>query len=317
MHKNEAIKDFITFTVIMMITLIFGVYAGATVVLPFVIPLLFAVFSYRNRLGYAVVYVFTSASIAILLPSGVWLVILFIYGAMGITLGHYLKRQLTHEPVVIKAWLASLIGLMLLLFVLQTVFIGENIGGIMRQQIDSFEMPAEFIEQLNALGQLGNNNNLANLESEFKQMMLMVMPAVFAFAFFVHAVIVYLLSIFILRKMGHAVMPPPKLSNINLPGNPIAGTLLIIIMALLLTWLFPEFGESFTVNAMYLVILIFSVQGTAVLAFAIKRFKMNKVIKIILFILGFILLQLHGLAIIGWLESSFKLRERLNRRAQK
>ncbi len=314
MHKKDAIKDFITFTVIMMIVLIFGIYAGAIVLLPFLIPLLFAIYSYRNRLGYAIVYAFTSSSIAILLPSGIWMIMLFIYSTMGITLGYYLKRQLTHEPVIFKTWLASLIGLMVFLFVLQTLFVGEEIGSLMRQEINRVEMPSELFERFDILE---DNSNVISLEKAFKQMMLMVMPSVFAFAFFLHTVIVYFLSLFVLRKMGHAVMPPPKLSNLNLPGNPIAGTLLIIIMALGLSWLLPEYGESFTVNAMYLVILIFSVQGAAVLAYAIKLFKINKVFKVLLFIFAFILLQLHGLAIIGWLEASFKVRERLNRRVQK
>ncbi len=314
--KKEAIKDFIMFIVIMMVMLIFGIYAGALLLLPFVIPLLFTIYSYRHKLRYAIVYVFVSSSIAILLPSGIWLIMLFIYGTMGIALGQYLKRQLTHEPVIFKTWLASLIGLLLLLFVMQNLFLTEDIGNIMRQEINRVEIPTELFEQLSVLGQIGNSDALS-LESEFKQMMLVVVPSVFAFTFFIHAVIIYVLSNFVLRKTGHAVMPPPKLSTVNLPGNPIVGTLFMIIMALLLTWLFPYYGEVFTVNAMYLVLLIFSVQGIAVLAYAVKLFKVHKVVKVIIFCFALTLLQLHGLAIIGWLEVGFKMRERLGRRAQK
>ncbi len=312
-ERKDAIKDFLTFIVITIITLLVGIYAGAAILLPFLIPLLFTIYSYRHKLRYAIAYVFVSSSIAILLPSGIWLIMLFIYGVTGITLGQYLKRQLTHEPAVFKAWLASLIGLLLLLFIVQNLFLTEDIGSIMRQELNSVEVPIELFEQLNILDQIGSGD-AQNLMKEFKQMMLLVVPSVFAFAFFIHTVIIYYLSNIVLRKMGHAVMPPAKLSSINLPGNPILGTLLMIVMALLLTWLFPQYGEAFTVNAMYLVLLVFSVQGVAVLAFAVKMFKFNKVI---IFIFALLLLQLHGLAIIGWIEVGFKMRERLARRAQK
>ncbi len=316
-NRKEAIKDFIMFIVIMMITLIFGVYAGAFLLLPLVIPLLFTIYSYRNKLGYTIAYVFVSSSIAILLPTGIWLIMLFIYGAMGIVLGHYLKRQLTHEPAIFNTWLASLIGLMLFLFVIQNLFLPEDIGSIIQQEISSIEMPTELFDQFNVIGQLGNNADAASIEKLFKQMMLMIMPAVFAFVSFLHTVIIYYLGILILRKTGHAVMPPPKLANFNLPGSPILGTLFIMILVLLLSWLFPEYGDLLSVNAMYLVIIIFSVQGIAVLTYVTKLFKINIVFKIILFIFALMLLQLHGLAIIGWFEAGFKIRERLNRRAQK
>ncbi len=317
MRTDNAIRQYITFIIIMAICLVAGVYSGAGALLPFVVPLLIAIYSYRSRLRYAVVYVFMSASIAILLPTSLWLVILFIYGTMGIALGYYLKRRKPAEEVVFATFISVLMGLLLLLLTVQLLSAGNGLSTVVSETIDSITIPAELLDSFSQVGIGSGGNDLAELEAMLKQMMMTIMPSIFALTIFIHVVISYLLSAFSLRRLGHDIVRPIRFSSITLPGNPIVGSFLIVLLALLTSWLFADYGTVIIVNTMYLVLLLFAVQGLAVLAFAVKQLKLNVFLRIVIFIIALILIQLYGLAIVGWLEASFKIRNRINGRALK
>ncbi len=316
MRKDSAIVQYIKFIAIMALVLAAGSLGGLNLLLPFVVPSLIAVYSYQNRLMHGVVYVLMSASIAILLPGGLWLVLLFVYGAIGIALGRYLKRRRPVEETVFGALLAALFGLLLLLIAVQ-ILSGGSLLELLQQTIDEVALPAELIDSFAQISGAASDFDRLQLEQTFKQMMLTVMPSVFALALFIQVVISYLLSAVTLRKLGHNLLAAKKFSNIKLPGNPIGGTLIVVILALLAAWLLPDYGNAITVNTMYVVLLLFAVQGLAVLAHTVKYIKLNVILKIVIFAVTLAFIQLHGLAIVGWLEASFKIRNRLKRRALK
>ncbi len=317
MRTNHAMRRFLIFMVAMTATLAPGIYGGLSFILPMAIPLLFALYSYRYRLRYAIVYAFVSASVAIMMPSGIWLVILFVYSPLGIVMGRYLKRAAATEKTIFASLIAALIGTLILLVVVQNVFGGAGLSDAMAEAIDGIDLPPELISQVEEINQIDGVGDAASLRESLKQLILLIIPALLAFALFIQCVVVYLLTLITLRKFGVKVKRPTKLAAVKLPGNPIVGTLIMVVAALFLSWILPDFGTAVTVNTMYLIIMMFAVQGLAVLAYAAQKLRVNGLFKWLIAIGALLLLQAHGLAIIGWLEAGFKIRHRINGRALK
>ncbi len=321
MRTDNVILQYISFIIMMAICLVVGFYSGMGLLLSFAVPLLITIYSYNNRLRHAIVYVFMSASIAILLSLTLWLFVLFIYGFMGIALGRYLKRNQPAEEIIFKTLIVTVIGLSLLIVSVQLISDGGGLSALSRQTVDSFELPSELIDSFKQAGIAETDSQLLQLEKELKQMLFLLSPSIFISSIFIDIVICYLLSAFVLHKLGAKIKKAPKLSKVTLPGNPIIGTLLVILLAWLAATLFEDIGALIQVNTVFMVLSLFAVQGVAVLADAISYIRFGVVLRYIIFAIvllaNLVLLGLYGLAIIGWLEASFKIRYRLKGRALK
>ncbi len=311
MPKDNIMKEYLYFILIAAGFLYMGSLFGSGLFISLALPILIALFSYRNAMRRSVVFVVMTAIVALAFSSSTWLFILTLYGVMGVLTGQYIKRAMPHEKAVMKIFVSAMVGVAVLLFALQGLAADLNIAEVVREQVEAVQLPAQMLDQFKA-----SNPEIASeigdLENAFKEMMLQMMPIIIATAVFLNSLLVYLFTIYILHARRYKTLPLVKLSRIRLPGNPMLGTTLIIVMALLSSWLVPRWGDVVVVNAIYLVVLIFAVQGVAVVAFFLTRTKLNRLVKVVLFIALTVLLQVFGLAIAGWLDAGFKIRYKVS-----
>ncbi len=311
MRKDNIMKEYSVFILITAGILFVSSLIGDGILLALALPLVIALFSYRNEMRHSVVFVIMAAIVALAFSSIVWLFIMTIYGVMGILTGRYIKQARRHEKAVMSIFISAMIGVVVLLFAMQGLVADIGIGELVREQIQAVQLPVQMLDQLKAANP-GLEAEVGSLEEGIKQVTLAMLPVIIAVMMFFNCLVVYIFTLFILRLMRYKTLPLIKLSRLRLPGNPMAGTTCIIIISLLLSWLVPRLGDTIIMNTLYIVVLIFSVQGIAVLSFFLERTKFNRFIKGVLFVVGLFLLQVYGLGIVGWLDVGFKIRYKVS-----
>ncbi len=311
MRKDNIMREYLIFILIAAGLLFVSSLIGDAFLLPIALPLVIAVFSYRNEMRHSVVFVIMTSIVSLAVSGIAWLFIMTIYGLVGVLTGRYIKLARRHEKAVMSIFISAMVGVVVLLFAMQGLLSDISIGEFVRKQIQEVQLPAQMLDQLKAANP-GIEVEVGNLEDGIKQMTIDMMPVVIAVVVFFNCLIVYIATLAALRLMRYKTLPLLKLSRLRLPGNPMAGTTCIIIIGLLLSWIVPRMGDTIIMNTLYVVVLIFSVQGVAVLSFFLERTKFNRLVRGILFIAGLFLLQVYGLGIVGWLDVGFKIRYKVS-----
>lgn len=152
-------------------------------------------------------------------------------------------------------------------------------------------------------------------EESIIQMVLNIIPVLLFFRAIFLAVLTYLLSIFILKKIKRLDLKEDlkeiKFSRFYLPGNAVLTSFVLYIVIMLLE-LFntPLYTDLILINLELIFYTLFLIQGVSVAIFYAKKWiKAGRVIKIFMGFIAMLLFGVMGISILGMVDSVFDFRK--------
>lgn len=312
MNTQKKTRALIEASLMAAITCIFAVIGTYIPVLTFIlyfIPVPFIILGKRHGMNFVILSIIASAIIIGSLTEPIYSVfVVLLPGIVAIVMGYMMKKEYSPGAVLAGGAAAALVSTGLSIS-LASAISGINAFGQMSEiftqvtemQIDLMQrmgMEAEKMEQM--------KKNLENTA----RMAVMVIPAAVMLSAVFLSYVNYVLTVYILNRIGYKAEHLPPLQNIRLPKSILAGSFLIILLTLLTRYLNIIHYETLVVNVFVVLQFIFFVQGIAVILYFMKAYGLTKPMRILIFL--FLLFNQMGafmVAIIGLTDSLVNLRK--------
>ncbi len=306
-NNTQALTESAIVTALMVVFALVGIYFLGIIIILYPIP--FIVLGLRHGTRYNILSLIMSSLVVGILINIMLGIFLFIFfGFMSISLSYMIKRKYRHSHTLIFTTfillLSTLIAIAMFNYIAGISFISElenfinQARNISYESITNMELSVYQLEQMKQMVKL-----------MYELLILLIPFTIITTSLFI-AYINFWLSIFILRRLGNKSTEVPKFKRLRLPSNIILGTLVLIGGALLIRYLEIFYYETLLINIIFLLILVFFLQGLAVLAFFIDKLRINKVFKIIIILLVMInLFLIIIIVLVGVLDTLFDFRK--------
>ncbi|HHV71819.1 MAG TPA: YybS family protein [Clostridia bacterium] len=255
------------------------------------------------------------------------IVTLFTVGLVGSALGTGFRKGYSPARILLIGAIAGLIAQFVLVGIYAIAFRANIIYDTLRLMAESSQQSGEIIQQLGGfLGKFSNPQSLEQLEQQVarqQQQMayaLEIMWRIIPVAFFILPSIFgsflnFTISRLVLNKLGYKFEGLPPFKNWTMPPWTVWG----FLAGIMLMW----WGEKLAypwittigLNLNMLFTLAYAVQGAAVIWFALEHYKVNRVIRLLVVVYMFVLMQF--LTYIGLFDGIFDFRRRMLARKNK
>jgi uncharacterized protein YybS (DUF2232 family) len=280
-------------------------YLPLLMVVTWFYPMLFFIYTYRQNWKMGLYAVVLTTFVVFLLSTMTWLSLLTVAGPLGVAMAYGLKTFKKPLYALGIGCAVILIGAALWYTTMSSLLIEGDLLEVLTQEVSQMTFPEEF---MNALGEV-QVEGVYSLEAQAKQVFLMMLPAVVLTLLSAYVVLNYAFGHWLLIKMKMRVVPMVSFDKFSLPQNIIMGTTIILVGTLIVGQLSSGLGFNLMINVMYMILLIFSVQGLAVGTFVLGKYRVFWFLKLPALVAMTLFLQLFGLAVVGWLDLVFDLRK--------
>lgn len=305
---KSGILESIVVIGIMSVYIAYGVYFLPLLI--FLIPVAYIVLGIRNGIKYNVVsLLITLAIVQILLSSSSGATLLIAFGPLTLTLNYLIKSRKTKAQTVLISTASFLIPFVII------ILLGGEIANVDLVKEAEIVFNQEFIvAQLEALEEMGLTNHEIlqakyAFEGAFNELLVLIPSLIMIFSLAI-AYINYAFSTYAIRKMGYGTAPGGKLSRFKLPNNIILGVAIMMLTGYAFRLLEINYHEAFLLNVTFLVLVMFLIQGLAVVDFFLRKTKLNTFFRVIILILIVLIIPIGSiLFFIGMFDSLFDIRK--------
>ncbi|MGP4073132.1 YybS family protein [Piscibacillus sp. B03] len=309
MNSSNATKDGIMYGaiyVILLLTTFFVPFLG--ILIMFVLPLPFLVYTYKNELKTSVIMFIITLLVSSLFLFYISLPLTLLMGLGGIALGYGLKHKRKSYETLALGTLGYTVGLALVYIISQFLF---QVNWSLEIQNAVDESLATFNSLYDQVGELSEEDQ----EFYREQMYLMIykIPSMMVIAGLTFAWITQWIGHKVINKMEGETLKFPPFREFTLPTSLIwyyfAGIILLLM--------FPSPDDSLYLVADNLTTLagvLLALQGLSFIFFFVYIKKWPKFIPIIVIVLFVLqpLLLLYPLRILGIIDLGLQLRDRLS-----
>lgn len=284
-NKNtKGLSEAAMFAAIICILGIMGLYIPFLSFMRILIPTPIIIIGKRYNMKYSLMTLVVSGTIIAMVSNPLIAIIsIFIPGIVGVAMGELLNRNLRSSLVLGVGTLIAIVSIGIGLF---TVFqisglsIVENIETILNE---SFEVQERLYTMSGA-----DEENIATAKQmlqSLKVMLTMSIPAIIIIMGFILAYINILFSILVLKRIGQQVNGFNPFRYFRLPKSASQGVVIIILLTLLTGYLNIVDKEVLTLNLYLLGLLIFGLQGMAVVAYFLRYYEVMNIFKVFIFVM--------------------------------
>lgn len=306
--KTRALIEAALMTAITCIFAVIGTYIPVLTFVLYFIPVPFIILGKRHGMNFVILSIIASAIIIGSLTEPIYSVfVVFLPGIVAIVMGYMMKKGYSPSMVLAGGAAAALLSTGLSIS-LATAVSGINVfdqmSGVFKEVTD---MQIRFMQRMGVEGEKMEQMT-ANLEN-MSRMAVMVIPAAIMFSGVFLSYANYILTVYILNRIGYKAEQLPPLQNLRLPKSILAGSFLIIVLTLLTRYLNIIHYDTLVVNIFVILQFVFFIQGIAVILYFMKAYKLTKPMRILIFL--FLLFNQMGafmVAMIGLTDSFMNLR---------
>ncbi|SET15426.1 Uncharacterized conserved protein YybS, DUF2232 family [Salinibacillus kushneri] len=309
MKKSNVRTEGALFSGIYIILLLITFYIpGISYLTIFLTPVPFILYTYKHGLKPGLMMLFVTLVISILFAT-VFSLPLTVFAALGgISIGaclHY--RKTTYETWAIGS-VAYALGFVIVFILAQWLF-DFNLMDELNHVIDSSMNTSE--EMMEELGY--TEDIMGEVEDQINQVFYL-MPTVVAFIGIFYAFLTLWISFKMINKVysQNEKLSFPAFREFRLP----IAVIWYYLIALILSWVFPEHGDLINqaaVNVFTLIGFLFVLQGLSFIFYYVHVKNMTKALAIIAIIAAVIMpIFLYLIRILGIIDLGFNLRDRLN-----
>ncbi|MEW9121395.1 MAG: YybS family protein [Thermotaleaceae bacterium] len=312
MNTQEKTRALIEASLMTAITCIFAVIGTYIPVLTFIlyfIPVPFIILGKRHGMNFVILSIIASAIIIGSLTEPIYSVFVVILpGIVAVVMGYMMKKGYSPGKVLAGGAVAALISSGLSI-ALASAISGINAFAQMSTMFEEgIEMYIGIMQQMDIQGENIDQIRIS-LENTAK-MAAMVIPAAIMMSAVFLAYINYVLTVYILNRIGYKAEMLPPLRNIRLPKSILMGTFLIILLTYLTRYLNVVNYETLVVNVFVILQFIYFVQGIAVMLYFMNLYQLRKPMRVLIFV--FLLFNQMGafiIAMLGLTDALMNLRK--------
>ena len=273
------------------------------IILTFVLPVPFIIYTYKYSLQKAVLFLFAALFASFLINTLAGIISTSLFGIAGVVIGVFSKKQKSGIETLIGGTMGFVFPLLMLYIVSITLF-GFNLESLLSESINETRT---IVEGMLKLSGTENDILLEQLEQSVEYFSLLLPSTLLLIAFFL-ALVSQLVGYPILKRLKIGMNKVPAFHEVMLPK----GFLWIYLIVLILSMLKIEPGTFFylaILNVFYIFQLLMVLQGLSFLYFYCKLKKVPLIVPIIITVLSPFLLYI--IRILGIIDLGFDLRNKL------
>ncbi len=258
--------------------------------------------TYRNKMYYGLLSaVTTTVILGFFIHPVTAFSNLLIFLIPGVCIGFFMREKRPAFESVFYGFLAMTFTTVVFMKVL-SVFLGIDILDIMLKMFrESFDVQYQLIKDMPNIKKPDVEEVVSSVKSFF--------PSIILGSALVMSFLNYYISALIVRRTGdknHVA----GLTEFSMPGNISLGVLIIYLFTLLSGYLNYTYYQTLVLNVSAIFILLFFLQGIAVIGYFLKNAKLSKGVKsIYIFILILLLPMSSFISIIGFTDAVFNFRK--------
>jgi uncharacterized protein YybS (DUF2232 family) len=237
-------------------------------------------------------------------------VILFTVGLVGTALGASFKRGYPAFKILLIGGVAALIAQLALVGIYAIAFRINIIYDTLRLMAESSQQSGEIMKQLG--GMFSRFDQQLAQQQEQMKMTIEIMWRIIPVGFFVLPALIgsflnFTISRLVLNRLGHKFAGFPAFKDWKMPDFVVWG----FIAGIALSWWGQKSGSPWLttagLNLNLLFTLVYAVQGAAVVWFALEHYNVSRIIRVIVVVYMFVLMQY--LSFIGLFDGIFDFRK--------
>ncbi|MBO1514943.1 YybS family protein [Metabacillus bambusae] len=311
MRKVHVITEGALILAIFLVLMLFALYAPIIgTILHLVLPLPFILFTIRHGIPLSIMMLIAGSILSILFGSATNILIAFIFGLSGLTMGYFYKR---------KSPMGALIGGSL---AYTFSFVITYIGAILFLKLDfikvSIGLLEESIEQSKSIITALDANT--NVEQQFEQMekglelIHTLTPTIFVTLGILFALFSHLVAIPVLKRLKVEVSPLKPFRDLRLPIS-LIWYYLIVSVLIMIKLDKDSFYFMALINLYYILQFCVLIQGYSFIYYYSYKKGLSKAIPVIAVIASFLLpIFLYLVRILGIIDLCFPLRDKITKK---
>lgn len=300
--------------IIAAITALLGVlsyYIPFLTLLIYIWPIPIIILGRRHGMVVSIVTTITAGLILSFLTPPIYAIQLVImYGLVGIVLGYAYQKDMEIGKTILLGYVVALVCTVVLLqfyHLITGVAIVDELGQMM-------EMSLQEITKMYQQGGVDKDliEETMTQARGTLQTILQLLPTVLLMIPFIVTMVNMWIAEKILKRLGYPVKNLPPFWDWHLPNHVGFGLLAILLIVALGNYLKIPKIDMVYLNLVYLIILVFFVQGLAIVAYFFHTKKMSKGLWILAFLLIFIVpLFQMGIQFLGLFDTIFHFRSKM------
>jgi uncharacterized protein YybS (DUF2232 family) len=278
------------------------VYIPILSILILLLPVPFMILSARHGTRYTVfALIIVSLLIGFLTGILYTIFVLIALGPMAVVMGYSLKRRHDAFQVIALGTLASAFSIFFIIQIVSTISgfnVIDQVAAMLRSVLD------HQVEMLTTI-----NIDTVSANEVFNYLM-MLLPGLLIIQSMIGAFINYYITVAALKRFHFKYYELPEFSRFKLPGNIVIGTFIIFALVFFTKYIEGIDYNTLMANVTVIFIVIFFLQGLALLNYFMKKVNIHKVVRSILFaVLILISPAITLVAFMGLADSMFDIRK--------
>ncbi|MDF0728506.1 YybS family protein [Cytobacillus sp. S13-E01] len=308
MEKTKQLTEGAILLALYSILLLLFLYVPLVgIIVLFVLPLPFIIYTIRNGINNTVVLFIAALLLTIILGSFAALPLTFMFGSSGIVLGYLIRSRKSRYGILLGGTLVYIINIVIL-YVIAVTLMNINVMDLaLTTTRETMDTSSDFLK---SIGQQGNETALQQFEEALK-VIPYLLPSTFLMLAFILAFFTQLASIPFLKRLKIDVEAWPPFRDLMLPKS-ILWYYLIVMVLMFLQFEVGTFGYTAIINLFYILQLLMMIQGVSFIFYFCYQKGIVKGIPIAITIVSLILpFLLYIIRILGIIDLGFQIREKI------
>lgn len=277
------------------------------IVVLFLLPLPFIIYTIRNGLKNASIFFIASLAISFIVGNFIGLTMTFMFGSSGIVLGYLIEKQKGRYSLLLGGTVAYLLNIavfyVITVSLLNINLIEESIT-MTRESLDTSN------ELLTLIGQESNEQALQQFEEAIK-IFPYLLPSTFLMIAFLFSLLTQVFSNPFLKRLKIKIDSWPPFRDLRLPRS-LLWYYLIVMLFMFIEFEVGTYGYTAVINLFYILQLLMMVQGFSFLFYYCHQKGISKAVPIVIIIFSlFIPILLYIIRILGIIDLGFQMREKI------
>ena len=278
MNKNLRLSNVLPIVILAIILILVSLNVPQLSLLLLILPIPFALIGTLSNLKNNIISLIIIFLSLVFLIKPIYTVDIFINSIVpGTIIGIVAKKVLTkqdsnkYEPIFVGS-IVFILSIVVHYVISKYAFRIDILDEII-------QILAEGIEAQKSLLQSTINNELLNTENIINTFKNMV-PSILFFRSMISSIIIYLIEIYILKKLKYGDLDEIKFRNFYLPGNAIGISFVLYLLMLGLSYInTPLYTDAIFLNLQMVFNFMFIIQGISVSIYFIRKWLKNGAVK--------------------------------------
>ncbi|MDR7000021.1 YybS family protein [Neobacillus niacini] len=296
------------FTVLLLLTIYVPLLA---VIINFVLPLPFIMFTSKNHIKYTVAFFVAALFISLIAGSLMGLSIMMIYGTTGAVMGYLIQKNKGRTSILISGTLTFMIG-SVILYVISVAFFQFDLFHELLKAYEQYTLQSQELLKSRMTGE--QYEKIVTQNANMMDMLQVSAPSVLVMGSIFSVFAIQLICFPIAKRFGISTPTWGKFRELSMPRS-LLWYYLIVLAANLLSH--PQKGTYYyaaLINLTYILELFMVLQGFAFLYFLFHQRNISKGIRVVITLLAFIPIFLSIIRILGIIDLGLDLRKRFEKK---